>query len=77
MAEKKVTEKDCYLELERICRLLTETVIEDDAEFINTAKLSLKGVLDSLGKVRLEKARLKEAKDAERYAEKMWGCLRR
>ena len=77
MAEKKVTEKDCYLELERICRLLTETVIEDDAEFIKTARCSLGGVLYNLGKVRLEKARLKEAKDAERYAEKMWGCLRR
>lgn len=77
MAEKKVTEKDCYLELERICRLLTETVIEDDAEFIKTAKFSLKGVLESLGKVRLEKARLKEAKDAARYADKMWGCLKR
>ena len=71
-----MTEKECYIELERVCRLLTETVIEDDAEFIKTARASLKGVLGNLAQIRIEQARKKEAREAAKHADKMWGCLR-
>ena len=71
---KKVTEKDCLLELERQVRILTDMKVDDEAEFVACVRKSLKGTLERLAQIRGMKEWEKEVKEAKRIKEKY--CVR-
>lgn len=67
--KNEMTEKACLLELEQKVRFVMQ--YEMDEDFVKQIRITLKCAIDQLDKIRERKARLKESRDANKYAKEM------
>lgn len=64
---EKLTEKDCLLELERVCRIIAYSRV-DDGKDLAFCRKTITGVLEKLAQIRKEKAEKAEARAAAKRA---------
>lgn len=66
---KNLTEKDCLLELERVCQIIAYSRV-DDGKDLAFCRKTITGVLEKLAQIRKEKAEKAEARAAAKRADK-------